>query len=396
MKVREHYKKHVEAMNPKSVLCKLHESDFIRAIDLRLSSLKALKRSFLDLQKACKYDDEKQFIDDQIAQINEKLDVGAIAADVLPQGNDLARPNEKPERKKGKRYGFTDPFTPPALELLPFAPAKGQRDLSRPSVDLSQRRAVRVHVMRTWQSIRDRPTFVRPKDIQPVPAEGAMSQMFDSLALKSRALLAAKSASLNRRSGVAQPSNQPVPSYFQFSDFANTAEVVAPAPFSVLSQHILTPIQHTFSAAPDETSVDDEVPEDAMPTEANDREAPLQVPSALWVVSEGDQGIVREEAPAEHGSSKLWSDSAKYLIRTELTKYLKGVGGREKLVSSSHFSQYAKKIYTHICSLRREIMLKDVFIDFTTEDQNKVKKEVEKFVSALTREKKRVRAAENF
>jgi hypothetical protein len=403
---RGYYKEHLDSIDFTRHLCRMHEADFIRSIDRQLSSLKAMKKSLEDLRKVKKDKGETaevESIDDDLASIERKIIAKSLAADVLPMQSTTARPNEKPERKKGKRFGFSDPFvTPQWVQSLPFVPVGGGslRDLCKPTSDGSSRRAPKVHVMRSWMCIRDRPTFVRPRDTQPVPAEGATSRLFDSVSRKSTILLAEKSATFNRRSSVSLltgdalwDQREPLQSYFQFSDFAETAVEVASAPTSVVSQNLLTPV-FVDSAPERESTVHDEIPEDTLPPPAAVL-GDLPSPSAPWVVSEldGTESTAATPVPARVMTAD-WTERARQLVTYELSKYVHGKCGKEKIVSKDSFGLTARKIFDRIVNAKKEVQLRHAHIDFTQEDQNKIKKEVEKVVKANAATRKRPRVPE--
>ena len=409
---RGQYRDKIAEIDSASQLSKMHEADVIATADRRLSYLAVLQRSLHELKAAS--DDNREL--GKIDELDEKLQLdmsGERCVNELMNEILCTRPSEKPERKKGPRYGYSDPLltndwnTKLETHLLSSRDFLPGLDLSGPVLQTQARRESKVSVMKNWMAIRDLPTISRPKDTQPVPAEGATSRRFDSIAKRSSMILASRSRAvlINLRSQVSfgdtfhEPWERPAPiqSYFQFSDLSGAAVGIQSEIDSIPSvNNYLTPVTADvdFLGKSNTDAQDEEMPEENLQGAADHQDL-LPTPSQAWTIASAipSTGSAMEAQSADERSSANldWVKKAKSVVVSQLSKYFHGKGGKQKLITTrSEFADHGDAI------LRRCVKAKSVEetrslsiqananIEFTELDEKKVKHEVDKCMAAVT------------
>jgi hypothetical protein len=416
----------------KEMLYAIQPSDFIRETDQKIVLLKVFKQSLLKLCKAnevleardtkqkARKEDDLQILKADIAVIDETI----VHLTTVKQPAITLKPNEKPDTKKAKTNAFSAGPSAQWHTELPFvAVDPAMQDLSRAAVarTSTRHRAPKVTIMKTWSTIRDKPTFARVRDTQPVLTEGALSRRFDSISKQSTMDLMRRANASKRHpldlsaydSAMELHGEQPGNAYFHFGDFARVADdVAAVASQSAPLEDILTPAA-IMSAMPalddDDEQVPrgDELPEDVLP-EPERGVGNLPSPSAPWVTSESDAESSRADVPDRvarpapqappRSSAKSWPDYAKAFIKREMSLYYHGKGGKEKLVSNDEeFAMLGKKILTRVVT-KKDCRLRNVAVEFTENDEKKIMKEIDKTLHEAARakgsgaERKRLRA----
>ena len=387
--------------------------------------LKTIKQSLLQLRRSKEEsdpEDEKGRIakEDDLQKLNDDITaIGETITFLIEKAKPAAvlAPNERPLNKKAQRNAFSNPV-PQWNSDLPFvAIDESLGDLSKPVVQQpSRHRAPKVAVMKTWSTIRDKPTFVRIRDQQPVLAEGALSRRFDIISNQSTLDLMRRANSSKRHpvdmsaydSLMDLQGEPPTNAYFHFGDFARVADdkpdAVQSAPLE--QEDILTPAV-VMSAMPpitdegDQAERRDELPEDVLPGPER-VVGNLPSPSAAWMTSENVNSDQPQSAgappPVQRTSTATWEECAKKFITREMSLYFHGKGGKEKLVTNTGmFESISKKILARVLQFKSNYGVRNVMVEFTEDDEKKIMKEVDKIVHDTVKknvDRKRVRAPE--